>query len=130
MTKSYNRKFWMNRLQKAGLFVLLAAGAAGAAQAQTLNYAVGTASNVAGTFTDLSTVSTSAVIPTANTDDANSAAQPIGFTFSFNGTAFTQFVLNTNGLVRLGSAGPSSAAAFPSFAPGSRLRPNFWHRCG
>ena len=116
MTKSYNRKGWASHLQKASLFALLAGGTAGAAQAQTLNYAPTTASNVAGTFTDLATVATSTVIATANTDDDNSAAQPIGFTFSFNGTAFTQFVLNTNGLMRLGSAGPSSAAAFPPFA--------------
>ena len=65
-----------------------------AAQAQTLNYTPGSAVNTAGTFTDLGTTGT--VITTANTDDANSAAQPIGFTFSYNGTSFTQFVLSTN----------------------------------
>ena len=114
MMNSYTRKPWASRLQKTGLAVLLAGGMAGAAQAQGLNYTPSTAANVTGTYTDLGTTST--VIATANTDDDNSAAQAIGFTFNFNGTAFTQFVLNTNGLLRLGSAGPSSVAAFPPFA--------------
>ncbi|RZL15838.1 MAG: T9SS type A sorting domain-containing protein, partial [Hymenobacter sp.] len=48
----------------------------------------------------------------ANTDDANSAAQNIGFSFGFNGSIFTQFVLNTNGVMRLGSAAPSTATLF------------------
>ena len=108
MTKPYNSQSWASRLQKAGLAVLLASGAAGAAQAPGLHYTPSTATNVAGTYTDLGTTGTA--IATANTDDDNSAAQPIGFTFNFNGTAFTQFVLNTNGLIRLGSAAPSSAA--------------------
>ena len=80
-----------------------------AAQAQTLNYVPASAINTAGTYTDLGTTGTA--ITTANTDDANSAAQPIGFTFTFNGTAFTQFMLNTNGLIKLGSTAPSSGRA-------------------
>ena len=81
--------------------------AVGNAQGQSLNYAPASATNVAGTFTDLGTSGTA--ITTANTDDANSAAQFIGFTFNYNGTAFTQFVLNTNGFIKLGSAAPSAA---------------------
>ncbi len=84
-------------------------GGAAAAQAQALNYNTFGATNVAGAYTDLGT--NGSVIATTNTDDANSAAQDIGFSFSYNGAAFTQFVLNTNGLMRLGSAAPSSAAA-------------------
>jgi len=114
MINSYTRKPWASRLQKAGLAVLLAGATAAAAQAQTLNYTPTTATNVAGTYTDLGTTGTA--IATANTDDDNSAAQAIGFTFNFNGAAFTQFVLNTNGLLRLGSAAPSSVAAFPPYA--------------
>ena len=121
MMNSYTQKSWASSLQKAGLAVLLAGGAAGAAQAQGLNYTPTTATNVAGTYTDLGTTGTA--IATANTDDDNSAAQAIGFTFNFNGTAFTQFVLNTNGLLRLGSAGPSSVAAFPPFAQTPELGP-------
>ncbi|WP_223651661.1 T9SS type A sorting domain-containing protein [Hymenobacter psoromatis] len=94
-------------LRRAGLLALLLGGTAAAAQAQALNYAAAGASAVSGTYADLGTSGTA--IATANTDDANSAAQPIGFTFSYNGASFTQFVLNTNGVIRLGSAAPSAA---------------------
>ncbi|WP_375436832.1 T9SS type A sorting domain-containing protein [uncultured Hymenobacter sp.] len=62
--------------------------------------------NVAGTYTDLGTAGT--VISTANTDDANSAAQNVGFAFSYNGVSFTQFVLNTNGFIKLGAVAPTA----------------------
>ena len=91
-----------------------------AAQAQ-FNYAPGNALNTTTAYTDLGTTGTA--IATANTDDANSAATPIGFSFTYNGTAFTDFVLNTNGLMRLGSAAPSSAAAFPPYAQAAESGP-------
>ncbi|WP_201987702.1 fibronectin type III domain-containing protein, partial [Hymenobacter rubidus] len=91
-----------------------------AANAQ-FNYAPSNAINVAGTYTDLGTNGTA--IATANTDDDNSTAQTLPFTFTFNGTAFTQFVLNTNGIIRLGNAAPSSAAAFPTYAQTPELGP-------
>ena len=81
-----------------------------ASHGQALNYTATGASTVVGTYTDLGTTGTA--IATANTDDANSTAQPIGFTFNFNGTAFTQFVLNTNGFLKLGATPPSAAAMF------------------
>jgi hypothetical protein len=83
-----------------------------AAQAQTsgLGQTVAAATNAAGTYTDLGTTGTA--ISTANQDDANSAAQNLGFTFGFNKQSFTQFVLNTNGAIRLGSAAPSTASLF------------------
>ena len=118
MAESYNRKTSLHRLQQAGLIALLAGATAGISQAQSLNYSIGTASNVAGTFTDITTATGSTVITTANTDDANSAAQPIGFTFNYNGAAFTQFVLNTNGLIRLGSAAPSAPNMFGVYENG------------
>ncbi|HEX8425355.1 T9SS type A sorting domain-containing protein [Hymenobacter sp.] len=62
--------------------------------------------NVAGTYTDLGTTGTA--ISTANTDDANSAAQSIGFSFTYNGAAFTQFILNTNGFIKLGAVAPTA----------------------
>ncbi|MDB5233775.1 MAG: hypothetical protein JWR44_768 [Hymenobacter sp.] len=123
MANSYNQNNWARFLPKFGFTALLLGGAGMASQAQSLNYTVSTAANVAGTYTDIATATASTVIPTANTDDDNSVAQPIGFTFTFNGTAFTQFVLNTNGLIRLGSAGPSSAAAFPPYAQTPELGP-------
>ncbi|WP_046244883.1 T9SS type A sorting domain-containing protein [Hymenobacter terrenus] len=91
-----------------------------AAQAQ-INYAPSNALTLAGTYTDLGATGTA--IATANNDDANSAAQPIGFSFSFNGTTFTEFVLNTNGLIRLGNAAPSAAAAFPAYAQAPETGP-------
>ncbi|RZL13896.1 MAG: T9SS type A sorting domain-containing protein [Hymenobacter sp.] len=106
----------MSELYKVwGLAGLLLAAAAPVAQAQ-FAYTPASATNVAGTFTDLGTGGT--VITTVNTDDANSAAQNIGFTFNYNGTAFTQFVLNTNGLVRLGASAPSAANVFGQYETG------------
>ena len=91
-----------------------------AAHAQ-FNYNPGGALNTTTTYADLGTTGTA--IATTSTDDANSAAQAIGFTFTYNGTAFTQFVLNTNGLVRLGSAPPSTVAAYPEFAQAPETGP-------
>ncbi|RZL13246.1 MAG: hypothetical protein EOO62_08705, partial [Hymenobacter sp.] len=111
MKKSYTRAAGVaQRLRQLGLAALLAGGTVAVAQAQTLNYPVGQASTSAGTYTDLGTTGT--VISTTSTDDANSAAQDIGFTFTYGGTAFTQFIFNTNGIIRLGSAAPSTAALY------------------
>ncbi|RYE90361.1 MAG: hypothetical protein EOO37_03155, partial [Cytophagaceae bacterium] len=95
-------------LRRFAMTALLSGGGLLAAQAQNLSQPLTGATNVAGTYTDLGTAGT--VITTANFDDANSAAQDIGFPFSFNGTIFTQFVFNTNGVIRMGSAAPSTAA--------------------
>ena len=91
------------------LTTLLGLGSTGAF-AQTLNYTTAGASNVAGTYTDLGAAGT--VITTPNNDDANSAATPIGFAFNFNGTSFTNFVLNTNGFLRLGTVAPAQPYFF------------------
>ncbi|RYU80790.1 T9SS-dependent choice-of-anchor J family protein [Hymenobacter persicinus] len=124
MTNSYTTGRSAQRWRQLALAALLATGAT-AAQAQTLNYGLGGAQNLAGTYTDLGTTGT--VIATPNNDDANSAATPIGFSFSFNGTAFTDFVLNTNGYLKLGtvapvapyfSAGPQDFTAGPIQAAG------------
>lgn len=111
MANPYTRVVsWSARLRQLGLTALLLGGATAAAQAQTLNYAPVSTTNTAGTYVDLGTTGTA--IATANTDDANSAAQDIGFAFSYNGSSFTQFVFNTNGVIRLGSAAPSTAALY------------------
>lgn len=96
------------RLKRAGCWLPVAL-LPFAAHAQ-INYEAGNAINLAGTYTDLGTTGTA--IATANTDDDNSTAQNIGFTFTFNGTAFTQFVLNTNGFIKLGATAPSAADLF------------------
>lgn len=96
----YHAATW-SRLSLAALLVL---GILTGARAQTFAYPANEAYNAVGTYTDLGTTGTA--ITTANTDDANSAAQDIGFTFTYNGTAFTQFVLNTNGYLKLGATAP------------------------
>ncbi|HEX8348497.1 MAG TPA: hypothetical protein VF598_00920, partial [Hymenobacter sp.] len=115
MTNPYALKTTSRRLRHLGLTALLIGGAAVAAQAQTFSYSTASASNISGTYTDLA--STGTAITTANTDDANSTAQDIGFTFSYNGINFTQFVLNTNGFIKLGATAPSAAAMFLDEAP-------------
>ncbi|MDO7875284.1 T9SS type A sorting domain-containing protein [Hymenobacter sp. ASUV-10] len=87
-------------------------GAAPAAQAQAWNYYPAQATNTAGFY---ASISGGTVISTSNTDNANSAPQNIGFPFFYNGTTFTQFVLNTNGIMRLGSSAPSVANLYPTF---------------
>ena len=106
MNHQYNRLGLTARLRPLALVALLATGAVGTAHAQ-LSYSVASATNTAGTYTDLGT--SGSAIATANTDDANSAATPIGFTFTYNGTAFTDFVLNTNGFLKLGTVAPTGA---------------------
>ena len=113
MTHPYTRvKSWGAHLRQLGLAALLLGGATVAAQAQNLNYTIATSANVAGTYTDLATTGTA--ITTANTDDANSDVQNIGFTFRYNNLDFTQFTLNTNGFIKLGATAPSDTKLFLS----------------
>ncbi len=105
MTQLYNRPGLLVGAKRVALSALLGVGAMGVAQAQF--YAAANVANTTSTYTDLGNTGTA--IATANTDDANSAATPIGFTFTYNGTAFTDFVLNTNGFVKLGTAAPTGA---------------------
>ena len=109
-----------SHLRRLGLTALLAGGTALAAQAQ-FTYFPNSSSTNAGTYTDLGTAGLA--IATANNDDANSTAQDIGFTFPFNGTIFTQFVLNTNGLLRLGASAPAAALAASPYAQTPELGP-------
>ncbi|MGI4871677.1 MAG: T9SS type A sorting domain-containing protein [Janthinobacterium lividum] len=97
---------WGRRLSLA----LLVGGSSLAAHAQSLNYASSGATAFTGTYADLGTTGT--LISTTSTDDANSVAQSIGFSFAYNGSTFTQFVFNTNGVIRLGSAAPSTALLY------------------
>jgi hypothetical protein len=111
MKKPYNFSVRLTqRLRQVGLTALLAGGTMVGARAQGLYYTPLTSTNTTSTFADLGTAGTA--IATTSTDDANSTAQDIGFSFSYNGVAFTQFVLNTNGFIRLGAAAPSAANMF------------------
>lgn len=83
------------------------------------NTAAASGQSVAGTYNDLSTNGT--VITTGftgnamGTDDDNSSVQNIGFNFIFNGTTYSQFVLNTNGFIKLGASAPASNNIFYPF---------------
>ena len=115
MTNPYTRG-QKRGLRRLGLAGLLLAGAT-AAQAQTLTYTVGATTNLVTSYTDLAATGTA--IATANADDANSTAQNIGFSFVFNGASFTQFTLNTNGFIKLGSTAPTGTAMFINEASAS-----------
>lgn len=114
MEKIYTPASCTARWSRLALAAVLVAGTTTATRSQGLGYAVATAQNVAGTYTDLE--SNGALIATANNDNANSEAQNIGFSFQYNGQAFTQFVLNTNGYIKLGATAPSSAALLNPFS--------------
>jgi hypothetical protein len=92
---------------------LAAAMLTGSTAAHAQFYTASNVVNQGGTFTDLG--ATGAAIATANFDDANSVATPIGFSFSYGGTAFTDFVLNTNGFLKLGTTAPG-APYFSAYA--------------
>jgi PKD domain/Secretion system C-terminal sorting domain/CARDB len=84
----------------------------------SLNYLANKTQNIAGIYTDLGLNGT--VISTgANFDDTNSAPQNIGFAFEYNCESFTQFILNTNGFIKLGNTPPSGDAMFFNVADGS-----------
>lgn len=79
-----------------------------------LNYQPGGFSTSLGTYTDLGINGN--IIPVSNTDDAFSTAQPIGFTFQFNGSAYDSFVFSTNGFIKLGSDSASRHFLFTTHA--------------
>ncbi|UOR04258.1 T9SS type A sorting domain-containing protein [Hymenobacter aerilatus] len=109
MTQPYSTDTRRTRKRHWALAALLALGAT-SVHAQSFTYRSASIQSLIGTYTDLGTAGT--VITTDNTDDANSAVQTIGFTFNYNGQSFTQFVLNTNGYLKLGSEAPSAALYF------------------
>ncbi|MBL0008542.1 MAG: hypothetical protein IPP25_15550 [Saprospiraceae bacterium] len=75
-----------------------------------LNYFDYKAENIPGDYVSLG--SEGLLINTADFDNANSDPQDIGFEFKYKCESFTQFILNTNGFIKLGSTPPSSAAMF------------------
>ncbi|MES2591085.1 MAG: GEVED domain-containing protein [Bacteroidota bacterium] len=60
----------------------------------------------AGTYTPITTGTS---VATGIQDDSVISAKPIGFTFNYNGTNYTQFGLNINGWISLGTTTPSSS---------------------
>lgn len=56
-------------------------------------------------------------------DNDNSAVQDIGFVFNFNGVGYSQFVLNSNGFIKLGAREPSSRNMYYIVAQGTITTP-------
>jgi M6 family metalloprotease-like protein len=88
-----------------------------------LEYLATHASTMVGTYTDLTTGSTIAV-DAAKDGLSVPVTFPDGFTFNFGGVPFTQFILSTNGFIKLGDQNPSSKSLFfstPKVVDGSVL---------
>lgn len=79
------------------------------AQANAANYAFATTTT--GSLTDMSSGTSQLVA--ANLDDTASSVTPIGFDFFFMGVRQTQFSVNSNGSLRLGSTVVSGTAYNP-----------------
>jgi len=75
-----------------------------------LSYLSYKAESIPGVYTSLG--NEGSVIVTPEFDNANSAPQEIGFAFNYNCNTFTQFVLNTNGFIKLGDTPPSATDLF------------------
>ncbi|MBD2723738.1 Ig-like domain-containing protein [Hymenobacter armeniacus] len=102
-----------NRLSRWLVVALLTLFSSSAAWAQsTANYAFATSSN--GSLVDMSAGTTDALATGTYRDSDASTVQPIGFTFVFMGTPYTQFSTNSNGQVRLGATAISGTTASPA----------------
>lgn len=117
-----NLYFRLQAASRRGALALLALLGVGTAYGQSLGMSALGAQSLAGTYTDLG--ASGQTIATPDFDDSNSAAQNIGFSFTFGGTAFTQFVLNTNGYVKLGAIAPPTPyySAAPSYINAGPLK--------
>jgi Secretion system C-terminal sorting domain len=79
-----------------------------------LNYPTSGVTSIAGTYTDLGTNGTQILMqnaPSGSTDledDGLSDPENIGFNFQYEGQSYTQFVMCTNGFIKLGNILPSS----------------------
>ena len=73
--------------------------------AQVSSYSFGQS---AGTYTE---ITGGTVLGVATNDDTNFNANPIGFSFVYNGTTYTQFSVNANGFLALGATVASSYTA-------------------
>jgi len=89
--------------------ILLLCGLSANAQL-TANYPTSNFTVASTTYTDLGSNGT--VITTPNNDEAFSASQSLGFSFSYNGASYTDFILCTNGFIKLGTTAPSAANLF------------------
>ena len=77
-----------------------------------LNYRAATGRNYSGSWTSLGSNGSSVSI--GNYDNANSSSTSIGFNFTYNGTTYTDFIVNSNGFIKLGTSAPSGTSLFYS----------------
>ena len=87
-----------------------------------LNFKPANAGNSSGTWSNLGANGTS--ISMANMDNANSSATSIGFNFDYNGTTYTDFIVNTNGFIKMGTSAPSSTSVLCIIRFRSNLQSN------
>jgi hypothetical protein len=85
------------------LMALLLMARPGFAQVDTYSF-----SPSSGTFTPLPAAAQP--VTTISVDDAISGAIPIGFSFTFDGTAYTQVYANSNGFLSFNASAPSSGS--------------------
>ena len=76
------------------LTVLVTLGFSAVSSGYSFNYSAGTYTAITG----------GTVLATGTTDDTSYNANNIGFTFTYNGTAYTQFSVNANGFLALGAS--------------------------
>jgi len=95
------RTRWWQKVALVGAALLVGLGAN--AQVQSTY----TFSQAAGTYTPI----TGTQVLAPGSDDDNSSVTNIGFSFTYDGNVFTQFVANANGHIRLGSSNPTSGTS-------------------
>jgi hypothetical protein len=77
----------------------------------SFDFTAATAQSFAATYNDIGSngtpITTNFTGATMTTDADNSSVQNIGFNFMFNGTLYSNFILNTNGYIKFGVNIPS-----------------------
>lgn len=101
---------------KSCFLLVLVATALITATAQT-NYSFTNVVAGISAYSDISSSGTPVVMSNPE-NGASTAPQSIGFTFTYNGAAFTQFMIHADGIMRLGAAAPGNAPGI-SATPGS-----------
>ncbi len=107
----------MSILQSALFFTVFSVFCANVSSQTISSY---TFSSTAGTYTAVA----GTTISTITWDDDNTpAVLPIGFAFNFGGTIFTDFGVNNNGWIQLGSNPTSSYTPISTFATNNIIAP-------
>ena len=95
-------------MKKVILVIVFLWGMSTAFTQSTLNYGFTHASNAS--LTDMSSGSVNLLIPATETGEFVSTIAPIGFDFWLMGICYTQFSVNSNGLMRLGKTAVTNAS--------------------